>query len=424
MAEKQMTLEDITREVAKELGIDKLFESPEGRAAMTAIVNSAMAELETRMKSEIAEERKLRTAAEEGLAELSAKFERRASFDRDFGIHRGLDGRLQPNVQRSTAEALTRLLGAFARKDFDAARAVSTGVNSEGGYLLQTDVAEDVLRLIPEMGLYPSLARPFPMGNKKVDIGSVLSQMGAYWPDENSAITESFPSFGKVPLEAKTCGALIPVPMNLLEDSTPETGQLFADLIRECIMKEIDRVGIAGKASDNGGTDPFNGLLYAASINAKVLESGKTHISDISPDDLLSLQTTAPEGARDNGSYLLSSTLFEAIRKVKTSTGEYINAHYITAPTGNEGWKIWGRPAYMTDRLPAYSTAVQASKRTVVYGDFKRWAVFGTRKELAIASSDVAGDAFKNVQMLIRGLTRVGIAAFGPALAELETAAS
>lgn len=421
---KEYTLPDLVREVAKELGIEKLFDSPEGRAAMAGIVNKAIADLETRMNGVIDEERRLRTAAEESVAELRGRLQRREAFSHDFGFHRGLDGRMQPNVSKETADSVFKMIRAMRHKNMDEVRAVSTGTGAEGGYLLQTEVATEVLRLIPELGLYPRLARPWPMGEQKVDIGSVLSQMGAYWPGENNAITESFPSFGKLTLEAKKCGALIPIPIELIDDATPNSGQLFTDLIREAIMKEIDRVGIAGRSVASGGSDVFDGLLYANSIVPTTLGTGKTRISDVDPDIFLTMQSAVPEGARENGSYLMETTVLDNVRKVKTSTGDYVNGHFYTPPTGTEPAKLWGKPVYETSRLPAYSTTSQPSKRLALYGNWAQWAIFGTRQELSIATSDVAGEAFKNCQLVIRGITRVSVGAFGPAITELETAAS
>lgn len=421
---KEYTLPDLVREVAKELGIETLFESEQGRSAIAAIVNKALGELEVKLTSQIQEERKLRTAAEEGLAELRGRMQRREAFAQDSGFHRGIDGKIKPNVRSETATTLFNLVRALAQRDMEAVRAVSTTTGAEGGFLMQTEVSTDVLRLIPEIGLYPQLAREMPLGTGKMDIGSVLSQMGAYWPGENNAITESFPTFGKVSLEGKLCAALIPIPIQLVNNANPNMGQLFADLIRECIMKEIDRVFIGGKSVANGGTDVFDGLVNASSIVVVSLPTGKTKISDIDPDILLTMQSAPPEGARADCGYLMEPTVLDNIRKVKTSTGDYVNAHYYTPPNGSEPAKLWGKPVYETSRMPAYSTTSQPSKRAVLYGNYKQWALFGNNQDLAIATSDTAGDSFKNCQLLIRGITTVGGAAFGPAIAVLETAAS
>ncbi len=424
MAAKEYTLPELVREVAREMNIEEMLKTPEGMAAVTSIVNQALKDLEAKLTSEIAEERKLRTAAEEGLAELRDRLQRRETFDRDYGMHRGLDGKIKPNVSRQAAETIFNLVRGLATKNMDAVRAVSTTTNSEGGFLVATEVATEVLRFIPEMGLYPSLARQFPLGTGKMDIGTVLSQMGAYWPGENNAITATFPTFGKVSLEGKLCGAFIPVPMQLMSRASAEVGQLIADLIREAILKEIDRVAIIGKSVANGGTDVFDGIINASGIVAVPLGTNKTHISDVDPDILLTMQTAIPEGSRSDCGYLMEESVLDNVRKVKTSTGDYVSGHFYTPPTGAEPAKLWGKPVYTTSRMPAYSTTSQPSTRFITYGSYRQWALYGNEQDLAIASSDVAGETFKNVQIAIRGITTVGVAAFGPAFAVLETASS
>lgn len=424
--ENQYTLPELVREVAKELGIDKLFDSPQGRAIIAGIVSTAIAEVETRLGSQLAEERKLRTAGEEAVAELTGRMQRREAFAEGAGFHRGIDGKIKPNVRTETATTLVTLIRALHTKDMDAVRAVSTGTGSEGGFLMQTTVAEDILRLIPEMGLYPQIARPWPMEEGlKVDIGSVLSGMGAYWPGENNAITSTFPTFGKTQLEGKLCGAYIPVPLALIKNAKPATGQLFADLIRECIEQEVSRVGFIGKSVANGGTDTFDGLVNTGSIVVVSLPTGKTKISDHNSDVYLSMQTAAPAGsARQDCGYVMDTTVLDSIRKVKTSTGDYVNAHFYTPPAGNEPAKLWGKPVYETSLMPNYSEASQPATRFALYGNFKKYALYGSSEDLTIATSDVAGEAFKNVQLAIRGITTVAIAAFGPAIVVAETAGS
>lgn len=423
MATKDYTLPDLVREVAKELGIEKLLDSDQGRAIIAGIVSKALVEVETRLNSQMAEERKLRTAAEESLAELSGRMHRRESWAEGSGFHRGIDGKLKPSVRTETATTLVTVVRALHMKDMEAVRAVSTGTGAEGGFLMQTTVSEDILRLIPDQGLYPQIARPWPMEEGlKVDIGSVLSGMGAYWPNENSTITPTFPTFGKTQLEGKLCGAYIPIPLLLIKNAKPSTGQLLADLIRECIEQEVTRVGFIGKSLVNGGTDVFDGLVNTSSVVVVSLPTGKTKLSDHNPDMYLSMQTALPAGsARADCAYVMDTTMLDNIRKVKTSTGEYVNAHYYTPPSGAEPAKLWGKPVYETSLMPNYSETSQPATRFALYGNFKKYALYGSSEDLTIATSDVADQAFKNVQLVIRGITTVAIAAFGPAIAVAET---
>lgn len=425
MPAAEMKFEDVVTGVAKAINPQLLavMDSPEGRSVIARAINDEVEKVREKLSSEIAEERKLRTAAEEAAADLIMKMERRVSHDRDFGFHVAQDGTLKPNVSRESAEYLVESFIALRKKDFSKIaelnqRAVSQGTPSEGGVLVPTTVAAEILRLIPDYSLYPRLARNFPMpASGNVDIGALIGKMHAYWVGEQAAITDSFPTFDKITLNAKKLGAYIPVPLELLEDAVIDFGQLIADLIRECMGLEIDRVGIAG---DLNAGDPFNGLLHSPNINVLVQTGANSDsMAGADFDKCIDMQTVVPEGAETDNSYLLSPSLFNWLRKEKDGHGDYI----YQKPGEGTPATIWNRPFNLTRRMPAFNSASNPGARTILYGNWKQWAFYGTRHQLDIATSDAAGEAFRNVQIVTRGITRVAVTSFGPAIAVLQHSA-
>lgn len=417
MHAQEMRMSDVVAAVAKELNLEKLFESQEGRAAIAAQINKATKDLEEKLQSEIAEERKLRTAAEEAVNELTQRVARKEKLDREFGMHVDHNGNMRPDLSRECSE---HLIGVLREAHGRGTRALSSGVDSEGGYLVAPEFAAEILRVVPTVGLYPRLAREVPMTTDEKNFGTLLSSFAAYWPAENTAITPSYPSFGQLKLINKILAAYTEAPEGLLDDATPEMGALLGDLIVEALANELDRVGIFGKSATNGGTDPFDGLAYAANIVVKSLAATKTHISDLTADDLLDVQTSVPDGAREGASYILSPTVLNAIRKIKDSQGDYIWQRPVDGAPGT----IWGKPYHETEKMPAYSTAVDAAKPFVLYGNWKKNAIVATRKQIAVKASDVAGDSMKKIQTAIRAHGRFGVNAYGPAIAVIKTAAA
>lgn len=419
--------EKFVRDVAKEIGLSQLLTTDEGRSQLVTAINPIMTEVRAKFDADLAAEKKLRSTAEEAVADLLMqveKMKRSVSHDRDTaGFHIGQDGKLHPSVSRETAAYLVESYVALRQKDFTKiaelnSRAVSQGVPSEGGVLVPTTVASEILRLIPDYSLYARLARNFPMpvsGN--VDIGSLLGKMHAYWVGENTPITDSFPDFGKLTLNAKKLGAYIPVPLELIEDAVIDFGQLIADLIRECMGLEVDRVGIVG---DLNAGDPFNGLLHSPNINVLVQTgAGSDSMTGANFDVAIDMQTAVPEGAETDNSYLLSPSLFNWLRKQKDGHGDYI----YQKPADGAPATIWDRPYNLTRRMPAFSAASAPGARSILYGNWKQWSFYGTRHTLDIATSDAAGEAFRNVQIVTRGITRVAVASFGPAIAVLQHSA-
>jgi len=397
------------------IDIDKLMDTESGKAWMARAINTRIAEVETK----IASNEELRTKAEKEVAALGEKLRRKEQYEQGgYGFHRGIDGKVKPNINPEAAEKLATFIRTLHARNFEGLRAMSSSVGSEGGYFVPVEVASEVLRLIPETGLYPQIARNWPMTSETLDIGEITSSMSAYWPGQNQPLTPSYPVAGKAVLVAKLLGAFTALPLSLLQDSTVPLGQLVADLMRECIGKEVDRVFIAGKSALNGGTDTFDGLLWAASINVLPMNDGETSMSKFNPDYLLDLQTAVPEGGRDNCSYIISPTVFNYARKAKDKDGDPI----WTRPADGEPGTIYGKPYFVTERMPSYSKVAAPNTRFVLYGNWGKFAAFGNRMELSVATSDTAGTAWQNCQMAYRAITRVAGTAFGPALAVLATA--
>lgn len=399
-----MDFNKFMQQVREALGLPKdatLEETVSGVVTLnkrTAELESGIAKMKTDL-DEFADEMRKRAAAGEKMDSAVTGFH----FTEVGGKRM-----LMPNVSRECGEHLVQL----ARGN----RVLSAGVDAEGGYLVAPEFAAEIIRLIPTVGIYARIARHVPMGSDELNFGTLVSSLGDYWPAENTAITPSYPGFGQLKLVAKIHAAMTKAPENLLDDATPELGQFLADLFIECLANGQDRVGFAG---NTGGGDPFNGLLFATGVNSLVMAATKTKISDVTADHLLDLQTTVPDGAREGCVYLLSPTVFDAVRKLKDSTGDYIWQR----PTDGAPGTIWGKPYELSEKFPAYSTAADPSKAFIVYGN-PRYAILGDRKQIAVKASDVAGDAFEKIQTAIRAHERIAINSYGAGFAKLVTAAA
>jgi HK97 family phage major capsid protein len=423
MPPTDMTLEQVTDDVAKRLNLERFLHlsTPEGKAVFVRAVNEEIEAVKDKIREVALGDLPAKlTAAEQSIVELQAKLQRRQAYDRDYGVHVGADGKIKPNVSPETARYLATdfrdLIRALHGKDSEKVRALSTTVAGEGGVFVPTEVSTEIIRLIPETGIYPRIARDVTMGAGDLNIGAVIGGMTAYWVDQNALITPSYPGFDKIVLSAKKLGAYIPVPMELIDDAVINVGQLIADLIVECLSLEIDRVGITGKSALNGGTDLFDGLLWSAGL--QVLDMTSTSMSGLDFDLALDMQTKPPDGARENASYILSTTYFNWLRKQKMSTGDYI---YQRPDAGMPGL-LWGKPYSLTERMPTFTSTATPGTKVLLYGDWKRFAFYGHRNIMNIATSDVAGEAFQRDQIAVRGITRVGFASYGPGFAALKTA--
>lgn len=368
-------------------------------------LNKRMAELKAANETLVTE----KTALAEAVNEMRQRLARRETVTTDSGLHIMRNGAVRIEVSRECGQHVVDVL----KK-----RVLSGGTDAEGGYLIQPEYADEIIRLIPTVGIARRLARIVPMNKDEINFGTLASGVTVYWPSENAAITPSYPAFGQLKLTAKILAALSYAPETLLDDASPEVGQFLVDLFIEAIAAEEDRVFLAGDVS--GASDAYNGLLFASGVVSKALAATKTHISDVTSDDLLDLQTTVPDGARENCVYVMSPTVFDFVRKLKDTTGNYI----WQPPTAGAPGTIWGKPYELSEKMPAYSTSVQVSKSFVIYGNLKKFAMMGDRKQISVANSNVAGDTFKQIQTAYRVHERIGFNVYGAAIAKLVTAAA
>jgi HK97 family phage major capsid protein len=375
-----------------------------------AAVNARIVELEAMREGIEAEKEALakeRTDMADAISEIRQRLARKETLTSDASVRFLRSGRVTEKVSAECGRHLVDVLKG---------RALSSGTDSEGGYLIAPEYASEILRLIPTVGTYTRIARIVPMNSNEKNYGSLASSVSDYWPGESAAITPSYPAFDQLKLIAKIHAAITDAPESLLDDADPDLGQFIAELFIESLAGGRDRVGFAGSTVAG---DPFNGLLFATGVTPKVMADTKTRVSDVTADNLLDLQTTVPDGGREGAMYILSPTVFDHVRKLKDTTNNYIWQRPVDGAPGT----IWGKPYEISEKMPALTTTVTASKAFIVYGN-PRWAFLGDRKQVAVRVSDVAGDSFSKVKTMIRAHERVAINSFGPAFAKLVTAAS
>lgn len=350
-----------------------------------------------------------RTELEKAVAEFQGRIARREQLDQEYDVRVNRHGSLQHRVSKELASELVRMFKGSQ------ARVLNSTTDADGGYLIAPEFASEILRLLPAVGLYRRVARIIPMATDEKNFGTLATGITVYYPGENNTITPSNPTFGQLKLIAKIIAGYVEAPESFLDDASPEQGQFLAELFIEGLAKDEDRLGLVGRVASS---DPFDGILYAAGVNAKVMSATDTTFDKINADYLLDLQTTVPDGAREGAKYFLSPTVFDKVRKLKDSTGDYIWQR----PTEGAPGTIWGKEYELSERMPALS-ATAISTPFVAYGNPK-YLLLGDRKQVAVKASDVAGSTFQKIQTAFRVHERIAVNSYGSGFAKLVTAAA
>lgn len=276
-------------------------------------------------------------------------------------------------------EKTIKFFKAIVAKDYSEAKDLSEGVDGAGGYLVPTEFQAEVIRVIPEYGIARRSCRHIPMGSDKKTIPSLVSGVKAYLIGEKGVKKTSSPSFGLVTLTARKVAGLCPTTDELLEDSAIDVYNLLVMLFAEAFAEKEDDLLF-------NGISPIVGILNKAGVNSVDLSG--TSITKITADNLLDMTNAVKAFSEKNGKFYLNRTVLNLLRKLKSTTKQYI----FQEPTASAPGTIWGYPYERAEALPGVADDAE-NKKFLAFGDLK-YVLLGDRKKMSvdIFKEGVVGD--------------------------------
>lgn len=281
------------------------------------------------------------------------------------------------------------------------------GAGTSGGTLVATTLLPgsfiEVLR---------NRARVFQLGATvlsglvgSIDIPRQTGQATAYWTTEGTNTAQSEPTFDKVSLAMKTVGTFSQVTRNMLMQSTPDVDMILrADLIAVLALG-IDLAALSGSGSS--GT-PL-GVANQSGIGSVV---GGTNGAAITIDHLIDLETqvTAANAPEDSLAYLGNAKTIGALKKLKSTTGQYL---WTTAPGGGRSGTPGEINGYGVARSnQARSTLTKGSSSGVCSEVFfGAWSevLIGEWGVLEIVPNPYDAAVYKNGGVLLRALQSIDV---------------
>ena len=138
------------------------------------------------------------------------------------------------------------MLNDIASLPHDIQNSLSTGSDSGGGYLLAPSLSSAFIDLARSASVVTRAgATTIPMTTSEMAIASLTGDPTAYWRQETAAITATKPTFGRITLRPKVVAALVPVSVELLEDSA-NAGQAIEMAIQGALGQALDRAALKG----------------------------------------------------------------------------------------------------------------------------------------------------------------------------------
>lgn len=184
-------------------------------------------------------------------AELSLDTVGSSDDDADASVITGGDINLRPfaNIGEMAVAVRNATMGTGLDQRLAPQATVSGGgttVNSDGGFLVQQDLASEMIKRIHDQGDILSRVRKIPISSPSNGLtinavdetsradGSRIGGIRGYWLEEGGDVTKSKPEFRQMNLKLKKIAALVYATEELLADTSA-----FAALIREEVPNEL-----------------------------------------------------------------------------------------------------------------------------------------------------------------------------------------
>lgn len=319
-----------------------------------------------------------------------------------------------PGMSKDVKKNVHELFKAVFLKDYAVAKALSEGVDSAGGYLVPEEFLAKVIDLVTEeYGIVRPRATTYTMTRDTLNIPTISSKPSFTWVTEGNAISSGQPQFGQLTLTAVKAGLIIPVTLELFEDSAINLTDLIANIFANALGEAEDTQALTGTGS------PFTGVFGNANVNTVTLAATKTAFTDVTADDLINLMYAVPSKYAKNGVFILNRSILPIIKKLKDNNGAYI--------FDPKDKTLFGYPVLESDAMPE-AAASAANTPFIIFGDLKEIAL-GMRKEMSITLADQAtvgaDNLFEKDMVAFKATIRHAIAVQQPkAFAVLKTAAA
>lgn len=241
-------------------------------------------------------------------------------------------------------------------------KALSSGNNSEGGYLVTRSVTDFIANRLNTSSPMRSLASISVVAGDTLELVEDFDEANSGWTLETAARDETnSPQISKKIIEVHEIYAQPKATQKLLDDAFIDIESWLASKLADSFLSKENAAFING----DGIGKPKGILTYANGTGSEQIEQITCDSSGFSADAIIKLFYSLHEQYAVNGKFLMNRSVLQAIRMLKNqSTGQYI-----WQPSLNESGHdtILGCEIVLAADMPA----ITASGPVVAFADFK-----------------------------------------------------
>lgn len=265
--------------------------------------------------------------------------------------------------------------------------ALAENVNESGGVLVPDELAQTIIDLREQYGVFRQQALVWPMKSDTAIIPRRTGGVTMYFTAENpsAAPTESNPTWNQVQLTAKKAAGLTRMSTEIDEDAIIDMGQWLADEVAYAAAYLEDQCGFIGDGTSTYGGIRGLGNIFTAGAVAGAVDatSGHDTFAEIDATDLATVMAKLPAYARMNAKWYASTVALDLVfgRLMMAAGGNTINDQAVGYQPRYAGY-----PIVISQVLPT-STSTINNVPMLYFGDLRKAATLGSRRDIRVFPS-------------------------------------
>ena len=259
-------------------------------------------------------------------------------------------------------------------------KAMTTSVNSDGGYLVDPETAATIRGVLQSGASIRQIANVVSVEATSFDVLIDHSDVGHGWATEAGSVSESgTPSIDRIAIPLHELSALPKVSQRLLDDSAFDIEGWLAGRIAD----KFARAEAAAFISGDGVDKPTGFLTHTVIDNGSwgwgslgyVATGTDAGFGDAS--EIIDLVYALGAEYRANASFVMNSKTAGAVRKLKDADGRFLWSDGLAA---GEPARLLGYPVLIAEDMPDIASGSDA----VAFGDFSAGYTIAERPDLRV----------------------------------------
>lgn len=264
-------------------------------------------------------------------------------------------------------------------------KALSEGVNADGGYTVPQDFYKRLLQEIADKAIMRKEVTVVPMKTNVLTLTLAQNGPEVYWTTEGETKTTTSLEFSQPTITAYKLAAIIYLTDELMDDSAFDLANVIIGRFADRLAEEEDRVIINGS-----GVGRPTGLFIAGTIGTRACAG------NLDFDDIINLIYDLPIKYRSKGKFLVNTANIRELRLIQDANNRYMWQEPVAAgqPATIHGYKVIEHSWVPEDQI--------------LFGDIKTTYWVGERQRMTVKVTNDTETTFTQDKTAIRIVRRFG----------------